>query len=69
MTATDFDALLARVKRRLVELGCAILAGEAAVDPYQKGASQRACGACDYQAICRIDPWTHPYRRLTGAGD
>jgi ATP-dependent helicase/DNAse subunit B len=38
------------------------------VDPYRKGAAT-ACDYCDYATICRIDPWTHPYRRLRGAAE
>jgi ATP-dependent helicase/nuclease subunit B len=59
-----FAALLERVEARLKYLGRRILFGEAAVDPYQKGARQRACNTCAYPAICRLDPWTHSFRRL-----
>ncbi|MBK9139973.1 MAG: PD-(D/E)XK nuclease family protein [Verrucomicrobia bacterium] len=66
MTGPAFDALLERAEAQLKALARGVLSGDAAVDPYQKGAKLRACGTCDYQAICRIDPWTHPFRRLKG---
>jgi ATP-dependent helicase/nuclease subunit B len=59
----EFDALLDRVETQLTEMGRAIFAGEAKVDPYRKG-SLTPCEFCDYRAICRIDPWTHRYRVL-----
>ncbi len=59
----EFEALLDRVETQLTEMGRAIFAGEAKVDPYRKGA-ETACQYCDYRAVCRIDPWTHRYRIL-----
>jgi ATP-dependent helicase/nuclease subunit B len=59
----DFEALLDRVETQLVEMGRAIFAGEAKVDPYRTG-TETPCGFCDYRAACRIDPWTHRYRVL-----
>jgi len=42
------------------------------VAPFRKG-SVTACDHCQYQGICRIDPWTHPFRVLRqsdpGAGE
>jgi ATP-dependent helicase/nuclease subunit B len=63
----DFTLLLFRLQAKLVELAGRILAGEAAVDPYQKNNSLKACDLCGFAAICRIDPWTHRFRRLTKA--
>jgi ATP-dependent helicase/DNAse subunit B len=63
----DFALLLGRLQTKLVELAGRILAGEAAVDPYQKNSSQKACTQCGFAAICRIDPWTHRFRRLPKA--
>lgn len=62
-----FDSLLDRLRAKLVELAGRILAGETAVDPYQKSNSQKACTQCGFAAICRIDPWTHRFRRLPKA--
>jgi len=59
----EFEALLDRVATQLTEMGRAIYAGEAKVDPYRKG-SETPCKFCDYRAVCRIDPWTHRYRVL-----
>jgi len=44
-------------------MGQAIFDGEAAMNPYRKG-KELACNLCEYQAICRIDPWSHQYRAL-----
>lgn len=59
----DFEALLDHVETALKEMGRAVFAGEAKVDPYRKG-SATACEQCDYLSICRLDPWTHNYRIL-----
>ena len=59
----EFEALLDQVETRLTEMGRAIFAGAASVDPYRKG-GKTACEFCDYRAVCRIDPWTHRYRVL-----
>ena len=61
-----FETLLDGVELRLQEMGRAIYSGEAAVDPYRKGA-EIPCEFCDYRAVCRIDPWTHHYRVLRAA--
>jgi ATP-dependent helicase/DNAse subunit B len=34
--------------------------------PLQKGTA-RACDRCEYQGICRIEPWTHSFRMLAKA--
>ena len=62
----EFEALLDRVETHLTEMGRAIFAGAAGVDPYRKGA-ETACQYCDYRPVCRIDPWTHRYRVLRAA--
>ena len=59
----EFEALLDRVETQLTEMGRAIYAGVAKVDPYRKG-GEMPCQYCDYRAVCRIDPWTHRYRVL-----
>jgi ATP-dependent helicase/nuclease subunit B len=64
LSPAEFAEIETQLREKLVELAGRILAGEVAVDPYQKGARQRACDQCRFQAICRIDPWTHRYRRL-----
>ena len=62
----EFEALLDRVQTQLAEMGRAIFNGVASVDPYRKGADT-ACQYCDYEGVCRIDPWTHRYRVLRAA--
>ena len=39
-------------------MGREIFAGAAQVNPYRHKQTL-ACDQCSYQAICRIDPWTH----------
>jgi ATP-dependent helicase/nuclease subunit B len=59
----QFEALLENMERQLREMGARIFAGDTVVDPYRKGGTT-PCEQCDYQSICRIDPWTHRYRVL-----
>ena len=61
----EFMGLLDGVETQLVAMGQRIFAGAAAVDPYRKGSST-PCDYCDFASVCRIDPWTHQYRRLRG---
>ena len=60
---TDLETLLTETRAILQTMGREILAGTIAVDPYRKG-SERPCTFCEYQSICRIDPWAHRYRPL-----
>jgi ATP-dependent helicase/nuclease subunit B len=63
LTTADFRALLDSLETHLKNMGRQIYAGFAEVSPYRKGVTT-ACDQCGYQAICRIDPWTHRYRVL-----
>ena len=63
MDPDQFIDMLDQMEANLVRMGRAIYSGEANANPYRKG-STTACDQCDYHAICRIDPWTHPFRRL-----
>ena len=45
----EFEALLDQVETQLTEMGRAIFAGEATVDPYRKGA-ETPCQFCDYRS-------------------
>jgi ATP-dependent helicase/nuclease subunit B len=63
LATPEFRALLDSVEVNLRNMGEQIYAGTAEVSPYRKGAAT-ACDQCGYQAICRIDPWTHRYRVL-----
>jgi len=67
MDHAAFLEMLDQVEHHLVRMGRAIFAGNIEINPYQKGA-MRACDYCEYQGICRIDPWTHSFRQL-GMGD
>jgi ATP-dependent helicase/nuclease subunit B len=66
MPRAEFEKLLDGVETQLREMGGRIFSGAAQVDPYRKG-KQTPCEFCDYQAACRIDKWTHPYRVLRAA--
>lgn len=59
-----FDDLIRNVRTILASMGQQIFSGMSEPDPYQKG-SERACDLCEFQGICRIDPWTHTFRSLT----
>jgi ATP-dependent helicase/nuclease subunit B len=63
MRPENFSQLLDEVEMHLVGIGREVFSGNAKIDPFQKG-KDRACDQCDYQSICRIDPWTHMYRIL-----
>jgi ATP-dependent helicase/nuclease subunit B len=62
----EFETLLDGVETQLRKMGERIFSGAAQVDPYRKG-RQTPCEFCDYQAACRIDRWTHPFRVLPAA--
>ena len=66
MSREEFQELLDGVETRLRDMGKRIFSGAAQVDPYRKG-KQTPCEFCDYQAVCRIDKWTHQYRVLRAA--
>lgn len=60
----EFAELLDIVRGQLETMGRDIYGGNVKVDPYRRG-SEKACGHCGFQSICRIDPWTHSFRALT----
>ncbi len=64
MSAVAFKEFLDGVEAHLLRMGREIFAGQIAVNPYQIG-KKRACDFCEYQGICRIDPWTHEFRILS----
>ena len=63
MDPAAFEDMLDAVEENLLRMGRAIFDGDIQLNPFQKG-TQRACDRCVYQGICRIDPWTHPFRHL-----
>ena len=63
MSPDQFRQLLDQVEEQLVRMGREIYNGEIGLNPFQKG-KERACDKCDYQGICRFDPWTHSFRVL-----
>ena len=63
VTPSEFEALLDGVEEQLKRMGRRVYEGVAEVSPFRKGTTI-ACDQCEYQAICRIDPWVHKYRTL-----
>jgi ATP-dependent helicase/nuclease subunit B len=63
LDSTQFQAVLDSVEDHLRRMGREIYAGRIELDPYRKG-NTSACDQCEYQSICRIDPWTHSFRVL-----
>lgn len=63
LEVSEFNALVNGVEGQLRAMGRDIFTGVAKLNPYVKS-SVTACDQCDYQSICRIDPWTHSYRIL-----
>jgi len=62
----EFEKLLDGVETQLRQFGAAIFSGAANVNPYRKG-KQTPCEFCDYAAACRMDKWTHKFRKLEAA--
>ena len=63
LSAAQFETLLDSIEANLLRMGQEVFGGRADVAPYRKG-KLTACDQCDYQSICRIDPWTHQFRVL-----
>jgi ATP-dependent helicase/nuclease subunit B len=64
MPTSDFVGMLEDIETHLRATGERIFRGEAAVDPYRRGA-KKPCDYCPFKPVCRIDPWTHTYRALS----
>jgi ATP-dependent helicase/nuclease subunit B len=64
LPAPEFEALRVKVEAHLRDYGQRIFAGEADLAPYRIG-QHTACEYCDFQSVCRFDPWTQPFRVLT----
>jgi len=63
LETSAFEDTLRHQETLLRRFGNRIYQGDVAIDPWKKG-GKAACDQCDFQAICRIDPWTHEYRTL-----
>jgi ATP-dependent helicase/nuclease subunit B len=59
----EFAALRKKIAAHLRDYAQRIFAGDAAPSPYRIG-PQTACDYCDFQPVCRFDPWTQPFRTL-----
>lgn len=60
----EFQELLGNVQELLRQMGNDIYSGKAEVNPYRLSQNKCACDFCELKAVCRIDPWTHPFRSL-----
>jgi len=67
LPAAEFAALREKVEAHLRDYGQRIFAGEAGCAPYRIG-THTACEYCDFQSVCRFDPWTQPFRALAKPG-
>jgi ATP-dependent helicase/nuclease subunit B len=65
MRPEAFAAMLDQVEAELARMGGEIYSGAIGLNPFQKGA-ERACDTCQYQGICRFDPWEKSFRALGG---
>lgn len=63
LTAAQLEQLLETLEAQMIRTGQRILQGDIRLDPYRDG-QETACSRCDFQSVCRIDPWTHPFRLL-----
>lgn len=59
----EFIKLLQETETRLRVRGQKIFDGDVRMDPYLHK-KQTPCHHCFYMGICRIDPWTHEFRKL-----
>ena len=66
MSPAKFEHFLKRTRDLLKEFGQRIFNGDLSISPYQQG-QQTPCQKCDYASVCRIDPWTQPWRQLESA--
>jgi ATP-dependent helicase/nuclease subunit B len=63
MPSEVFGEMLDHVEAELVRMGGEIYGGAIGLNPFQKGA-EKACDKCQYQGICRFDPWVNSFRVL-----
>ncbi len=59
----DFRRLLEKTTAELRALGRRIFEGDVTMDPFRHK-KKTPCSLCYYSGICRIDPWTHEFRKL-----
>ena len=59
----DFNGLLQGTENRLRAIGEKIFNGDLRIDPYLHK-KETPCDRCFYMGICRVDPWTHSFRKL-----
>jgi ATP-dependent helicase/nuclease subunit B len=62
----EFSALLERSEELMREFGRRIYEGDIAIRPYKHGTTT-PCDRCDYQPVCRFDPWMQKYNVLRAA--
>jgi ATP-dependent helicase/nuclease subunit B len=63
LSSDEFAAVLKRSEELIRDSAKRIYSGDISIRPYKHGA-KTPCERCDYQAVCRFDPWTQPYNIL-----
>ena len=65
LRSDEFAGILQRSEELIREFGNRIYAGDIAIRPYKQG-TMTPCERCDYQPVCRFDPWTQRHNVLRG---
>ena len=63
LKSEEFTQILERSEKLIREFGRRIYAGDIAIRPFKKG-RLTPCERCDYQPLCRFDPWSQKYNVL-----
>lgn len=63
LKSEDFEAILNRSEELIRDTARKVYAGDITIWPYKHG-TKTACERCDYQAVCRFDPWVQKYNVL-----
>ena len=63
LKSEEFAEILGRSEELIRDFGRRIFEGEIAIRPYKQGKTT-PCERCDYQPVCRFDPWTQKYNLL-----
>jgi ATP-dependent helicase/DNAse subunit B len=63
MPSEKFEHFMEHASRLLCQFGDRILNGEMGIEPFLHR-NETPCERCDFTSVCRIDPWTQPWRNL-----
>ena len=59
----EISALLDHLRRRIGQIGDAIMSGDVRIEPYRKSAAT-ACQQCSFQSVCRFETHINRYRNV-----